>query len=80
MQACTPLAEYSWFIEEIRTNRQNGMEVEQAVDVALDEMPERYSIREFLMANRAEGARCPVDICYARTGMEWRKGYVSDRI
>ena len=73
MEACKPLSEYAWFIEEIRENKRKEMEIEEAVDRALDEMPEDFSIREFLMENRAEGARCPVDICYARTGMEWRK-------
>ena len=54
MEACKPLAEYAWFIEEIRENKRNEMEIEEAVDRALDEMPEDFSIREFLMENRAE--------------------------
>lgn len=54
MKACKPLSEYAWFIEEIRENKRNEMEIEEAVDRALDEMPEDFSIREFLMENRAE--------------------------
>ena len=54
MEACKPLSEYAWFIEEIRENKRREMEIEEAVDRALDEMPEDFSIREFLMENRAE--------------------------
>ena len=54
MESCKPLSEYAWFIEEIRENKRREMEIEEAVDRALDEMPEDFSIREFLMENRAE--------------------------
>ena len=37
----------------IRENNKN-MELEQAVDKALDEMPEGFIIRQFLLDNRAE--------------------------
>ncbi|MBR1742380.1 MAG: hypothetical protein IJ733_11060, partial [Lachnospiraceae bacterium] len=54
MESCKPLSEYAWFIEKIRENRRSGMGIEEAVDRALDEMPEDFSIREFLMENRTE--------------------------
>ena len=50
---CSPLAEYSWFIEEIRKNRKN-MELEQAVDRAIKDMPDDYDLKEFLIGHQSE--------------------------
>ena len=54
MNACKPLAEYSWFINEIRKNQSNGQNLEAAVDAALEEMPVDYVIRSFLMIHKQE--------------------------
>jgi hypothetical protein len=54
MKACKPLAEYSWFINEIRKNQNKGHSLEVAVNTALDEMPEYYVIRSFLMIHKQE--------------------------
>ncbi len=54
MEVCKPLKEYSWFVEEIRRNHKLKMEIGMAVDVALDQMPEDFAIRQFLLDNRAE--------------------------
>ncbi len=54
MNACKPLAEYSWFINEIRKNQSNGHNLEAAVDAALEEMPVNYVIRRFLMIHKQE--------------------------
>lgn len=54
MDACRPLAEYVWLVERIRKNRKAGMEIGEAVDKAIDDMPVDYSIRMFLIGNRAE--------------------------
>ena len=54
MKACKPLAEYSWLIGEIRDNQVFGWDLDIAVDLALDNMPKDYLIREFLMENRVE--------------------------
>ena len=35
MEACKPLSEYAWLIEEIRENKRNEMEIEKAVDKEL---------------------------------------------
>lgn len=53
LEACRPLAEYAWFTEEIRKNSRD-MEIETAVDQAIDAMPGDYVIRPFLIGNRAE--------------------------
>ena len=54
MNACRPLAEYAWFIEEIRKNQAGKMDIETAVDKAIDDMPDTYVIKTILIANRAE--------------------------
>ena len=48
---CKPLEEYTWTVAEIRRNRES-MEIEMAIDKALDEMPDDFMIRPFLQANR----------------------------
>lgn len=53
MEACKPLSEYAWFVEEIRENRKD-MGIEEAIDMAIDNMPENFEIRRFLVGNRAE--------------------------
>ena len=54
MEACKPLAEYAWLVDEIRRNQKRGMSLEAAVDKAVKSIPEEFVIRPFIMANRAE--------------------------
>ena len=53
MNACKPLAEYSWLISKIRDNKKQ-MEIEDAVDKAIEEMPEDFIIKSFLQVHRSE--------------------------
>ena len=53
VRKCSPLAEYSWFIEEIRNN-QKSMELEQAVGKAIRDMPDDYAIKDFLAGHKSE--------------------------
>ena len=53
LSSCRPLGEYSWLVDRIRENRRT-MEIEQAVDRAIQDMPEGFEIREFLIGHRAE--------------------------
>lgn len=53
MSACRPLLEYAWFVEEIRKNNEY-MDIETAVDSALDAMPEEFELKKLLIANKAE--------------------------
>lgn len=53
MEACRPLSEYAWFVEQIRRNKK-GMGIEEAVDKAMDDMPAGFEIRTCLIGNRAE--------------------------
>ena len=56
MEACKPLSEYSWLVDEIRRNNQrNDSEgVDSAIDSAIARMPEDYVIKSFLEAHKAE--------------------------
>ncbi len=59
LSACRPLEEYAWFVEQARKNlsadKNGGLSViGDAIDKAIDEMPEDFQIKEFITANRAE--------------------------
>ena len=54
MEACDPLKEYAWLVDAVRTRQSEKMDLDAAVDVALDRMPDEYVIKPFLLENRAE--------------------------
>ena len=54
LTACESLNEYSWLVDQIRINVDTGMELEEAVNKALDDMPDDYELKEQLLAHRAE--------------------------
>ena len=54
LSSCGPLNEYAWLIDRIRKNVWNGMELEQAVDSSLQDMPDQFELKEQLMAHKAE--------------------------
>jgi hypothetical protein len=54
MEACRPLGEYAWLVERVLQHQRVLHDFEAAVDAAIDEMPEDFAIRAFLLANRAE--------------------------
>ena len=51
MEACKPLSEYAWLVAAIRQNQDEKMDLDAAVDAALDAMPEDFVIRGFLLRN-----------------------------
>ena len=53
MEACKPLSEYAWFIDSIRTLSADH-ELEEAVDISINEMPDEYFLKLFLIGNKAE--------------------------
>ena len=53
MEACKPLFEYAWLIDRIREYGKI-MDIEIAVDKALNDMSEEFEIKIFLIANKAE--------------------------
>lgn len=59
LAACKPLEEYAWFVSQIRKNHATNKENEPidigiAVDQAIDNMPEDFVIKKYIIANRAE--------------------------
>ena len=56
MNACKPLAEYSWLVAEVRKNNKTKDEegVSSAIDLAINAMPNVYVIKPFLETHRAE--------------------------
>lgn len=53
LESCEPLKEYAWLVSRIREYNEK-MDTEDAVDRAIDEMPDGFVIKGFLLANRAE--------------------------
>ncbi len=54
MDKCKPLMEYAWLVDAVRKKQDEKMDLEAAVDSAIDEMPESFEIYSFLVGNRAE--------------------------
>ena len=56
LNACKPLREYAWLVEEVRKNNTTHDEtgMSSAVDKAINEMPNDFVIKPFLEAHRAE--------------------------
>ena len=74
MEACRPLREYAWFVEKIRTYRNETGLLEEAVDRAFADLPEDSMLLPFLTANRAEVKRmCITEYDEERTFAEQRE-------
>ena len=54
MVACEPLNEYAWLVKAIRRNQRTMRNLEAAIDAAIDEMPDEFVIKGFLLQNKAE--------------------------
>lgn len=54
LDKCKPLAEYMFLIRCIREKEAEGMEIEAAIDLAVQQCMERNVLREFLVKHRAE--------------------------
>ncbi len=54
MEACRVLNDYALLIDRIRANQKAGMNLAQAVDAAIDEMPDDSLLEKFLLSHRAE--------------------------
>ena len=48
-----PLREYSWLVQRIRDHEKEGLKLETAVRWSLEEMPEEFVIKPFLMKEKA---------------------------
>ena len=54
MDACKPLKEYAWLVDEIRNNQKQDMDLDASVEAAVKAMPDDFVIMPFILANRAE--------------------------
>ena len=54
MEACKPLNEYAWLVDAIRRHQKKLKNLEAAIDAAINEMPDEFAIKEFLLQNKAE--------------------------
>ena len=54
VDACEPLREYAWLVEEIRRRQSEGAALLAAVDESIDAMPDDFVVKELLLANRVE--------------------------
>ena len=73
LDACKPLKEYAWFVDKVRSYQQTMETLEEAVDAALEELPDDSLIKPFLVANKAEVKRmCITEYDEARTLAEQR--------
>lgn len=54
MDACEPLKEYAWLVDAVRQHQNEKMDLDAAVDAALEDMPNENVIKKFLLENRAE--------------------------
>lgn len=57
LNACAPLRDYSFLIFRIRIHQNKGIEIGEAVDLAVDELSDDSVIKPFIMKNRAEVKR-----------------------
>ena len=53
LEACKPLSEYAWIVQEVRKNKTRE-DLDSAIDRAIADMPDDFFIKPFLMAHRAE--------------------------
>ena len=54
MEACKPLNEYAWLVETIRKYQKKFNNLEEAIEKAINEMPDDFIIKKFLLSNKAE--------------------------
>lgn len=77
LEACKPLKEYACFIDRIRFHQKDLETIDEAVDKALDDMPEDSILKPFLIANKAEVKRmCITEYDEARTISEAKEDAV----
>lgn len=54
MENCQPLKDYSWFVDKVRSEQGKTGNLEEAIDIALMEMPDDSLIKTFLILHKAE--------------------------
>ena len=54
MENCQPSREYAWLVDKVREHQRVLQDLEAAVDAAINEMPDSFAIKKFLISNQAE--------------------------
>ena len=82
LSVCKPLHDYSLLIDRIRYHQENGVELEDAVDMAIDDLPENSEIKGFILENKSEVKRmCITEYDEVRTMNMFREeGYEEGQI
>lgn len=74
MKACKPLEEYAFFIDRVRMYQKDSDNLEEAIDKAVEDLPDNSMIKQFLMINKAEVKRmCITEYDEERTLNETRE-------
>ena len=74
MEACKPLEEYAFFIDRVRMYQKDSDNLEEAIDKAVEDLPDNSMIKQFLMINKAEVKRmCITEYDEERTLNETRE-------
>ena len=74
MEACKPLEEYAFFIDRVRMYQKDSDNLEEAIDKAVEDLPDNSMIKQFLMINKAEVKRmCITEYNEERTLNETRE-------
>ena len=74
MKICKPLNDYSFFVEEVRSGKNQTDNLEEAIDNALKKLPDDSVIKPFLLANKAEVKHmCITEYDEERTFAEWKE-------
>ena len=73
MEACKPLNEYAWFVDRMRSYTKETGKPEKSADMAIDEMPDDWTIKPLLIENRAEVKRMWLTEYNAEEHMETMK-------
>ena len=73
MEACKPLNEYAWFVDRMRSYTKGTGKPEKSADMAIDEMPDDWTIKPLLIENRAEVKRMWLTEYNAEEHMETMK-------
>ena len=68
LDSCEPLKEYAQFISDFRQGLTDGQNEEKAISGAIERLPEKSKLRQFLLAHKAEVKRmCITEYDEART-------------
>lgn len=54
LEASKPLMGYAWFVYEIRERLKQHMDIKAAVDSAIEDMPDTFKLRPFLITHKLE--------------------------